>query len=134
MSTPPIYGRRSENTPTAPPPGAPDSEDAVKFNAASSGPRRRRGRTIGTVLLLTAAGALVLSGAVTVVLRLGATVSMGPAVAVSLLLAVAVIATVIHLLGGKDGDGRRSWAAAIVLAVLIVVALASVGLSVWAVL
>lgn len=133
MTMPPIYGSRDDGSPATTVAGAPDRDTADVFNSTGAGRRGTVVRRIGTVVMLVAAGALVLSSAVTVVLRLGATVTVGPAVVAALVAAVAVITVLVRVLAGEDAKGRRPVSSAVLIAAVLVAVLVSVGLYVWAV-
>lgn len=135
MSTPSIFGHRPEETPAPTVPGAPSRETAATFN--TTGPAHTAGgrdrHRVARVMLLIAAGAMALAGAVTVVLRLGATVSVSPTLALALGALTALVATAIHLLGGRDEDGHRSVSGPVALSAVLVGGLLIAALYVWAV-
>ncbi|MCI1257085.1 MAG: hypothetical protein LKG15_10440 [Corynebacterium provencense] len=137
LTDPVLFGHRDDgSTPEPDPdgfPGGPDSQEAAEMNRLTGKRPTRLGRKMGIFALLLSAGSLVLSGAVTVVLRLGASLPLTPTVIVALLTVAVVIGGIVYGTGGRDQAGRRPFLGAFVLSTVIMGVIVTVGLYVWAV-
>lgn len=134
---PVLFGHRDDGfTPDPDPdevPGGPDLAEVAEMNRLTGRRPTRLSRKVGIPALLLSAGSLVLSGAVTVVLRLGASLPLTPTVIVSLLTVAVVIGGIVYGAGGRDQAGRRPLVGAFALSTVIMGVTVTVGLYVWAV-